>query len=170
MQAGVRRQPHPAQRAEVPLWLRGGDVQPGQCPDAAEERGRGVDHRVVAPAERVRDGVARCEAVGARGDHLADRHGPVHGPAQRERGEVAGGGVRPQPQSQPRVDRGPGVAHQHLAGSGIGHLDLDDLEVVDRHGAGRVATDPDLPPGPSHAACSGTTTSRPVTAPSCSRS
>ena len=57
--------------------------------DAAERRRARLDDRVVAPAGRVPDGVARLEPVGVGLDDLADGKDPVHRRLERERGEVA---------------------------------------------------------------------------------
>ena len=71
-------------------------------PTPARAPAPGLDDRVVAPAGRVPDGVARRESVGAGLDDLADGQDPVHRRLERERGEVARRPLRAQPQPERR--------------------------------------------------------------------
>jgi len=144
-QPHVGGQAHAAERAEVGLRGRQLGVQPAQRRQPVQRRHPGGDDRVVAPASRVPDGVPHAEPLGPRGHHLADRDDPVHRGVEREGGKVAGRRVGGEAQSQRRVDRGPGVADQHLAGAGLVDLDLDHPEILEPHLAARVRIELDLP-------------------------
>src|SRR5436189_5962242 len=75
---------------------------------------------------------------------------------QREGGEVAVGRTLAQPQSEPGIDRRPGVAHEYLSRTGCAELDLHQLEVLRTHLVARVGDDPEL--GALHAHAPGSVT------------
>jgi hypothetical protein len=127
-QAHVGGQARTAEDAQVRLRRCDVDVDPPERSDAAQVvRARRHDG-VVPPAESVADDVAGLEVLGARLDHLADRHAGQRR-VQPKRREVTGRPRRAHLEPHAGIDGAPLVAHEHLAVVGVVDDDFHKAEI-----------------------------------------